>query len=63
MPRKFKIELEREADGPWIAEVPDLPGVLVYGATRSRAIRKVRQLARRVLIDNKQSSFIRVHLR
>jgi predicted RNase H-like HicB family nuclease len=29
----FKVELEREEDGRWIAEVPDLPGVLAYGST------------------------------
>ena len=26
----LKIEIEREQDGRWIAEVPALPGVLVY---------------------------------
>jgi predicted RNase H-like HicB family nuclease len=35
---KFVIELEREDDGRWIAEVPDLPGVLVYGTSREDAI-------------------------
>ena len=47
----FKIELEREADGRWIAEVPDLPGVLTYGKDRDDAIAHVQALALRVLAD------------
>jgi predicted RNase H-like HicB family nuclease len=45
------IELEQEADGRWIAEVPQLPGVLVYGDTQERATQLVRALAFRVLAD------------
>jgi predicted RNase H-like HicB family nuclease len=45
------IELEQEADGRWIAEVPQLPGVLVYGDTQERAAQLVRALAFRVLAD------------
>ena len=34
----FKIELEQEEDGRWIAEVVDLPaGVVVYGKTPEEA--------------------------
>ena len=29
---KFVVEMERETDGRWIAEVVALPGVLAYGA-------------------------------
>jgi len=47
----FKIELEREADGRWIAEVPDLPGVLAYGKNRDDAIAHVQALALRVLAE------------
>jgi len=47
----FKIELEREEDGRWIAEVPDLPGVLTYGKDRDDAIAHVQALALRVLAD------------
>jgi predicted RNase H-like HicB family nuclease len=47
----FSIELEQEADGRWIAEVPDLPGVLAYGATERAAIAAVEALALRVLAD------------
>ena len=45
------IELDREEDGRWIAEVPELPGVLVYGDSREEAIRRVEALSLRVIAD------------
>jgi len=45
------IEIEREADGRWIAEVPDLPGTLCYGQTREEAIARVQALALRVIAE------------
>ncbi|VTR97158.1 type II toxin-antitoxin system HicB family antitoxin [Tuwongella immobilis] len=45
------IEMEQESDGRWIAEMPDLPGVIAYGETSEQAIDAVRQLALRVLAD------------
>jgi predicted RNase H-like HicB family nuclease len=47
----MKIEIEREEDGSWIAEIPELPGVMVYGDTRNQAILKAEALALRVLAD------------
>jgi predicted RNase H-like HicB family nuclease len=47
----MRIETERETDGRWIAEVPDLPGVMVYGQTREEAITRVEALALRVIAD------------
>ena len=47
----MRIELEREEDGRWIAEVPDLPGAMVYGQTREEAVAKVEALALRILAD------------
>lgn len=47
----FTIEIELEDDGRWIAEVMELPGVLVYGQTRSEAIAKVQALALHVVAD------------
>ncbi len=47
----MNIELEREEDGRWIAEVPDLPGVMTYGQSRKEAITRVEALALRVLAD------------
>jgi len=47
----MRIELEQEQDGRWIAEVPDLPGVMTYGLSRQEALIKVESLALRVLAD------------
>ena len=47
----FNIECEREVDGRWLAEVPELPGVLAYGATADEAMTKAETLALRVLAD------------
>ena len=45
----FDIEIDRELDGRWIAEVPDLAGVMTYGATREEAVAHVQALALRVM--------------
>jgi predicted RNase H-like HicB family nuclease len=47
----MKIEIEREEDGRWIAEVPDLPGVMAYGGTAKDAQIKAEALALRVIAD------------
>jgi predicted RNase H-like HicB family nuclease len=47
----FNIETELEEDGRWIAEIPELPGVLVYGDTEIEAITNVKALALRVIAD------------
>jgi predicted RNase H-like HicB family nuclease len=47
----FDIECEREDDGRWLAEVPQLPGVLAYGTTRDGAMAKAQILALRVLAE------------
>jgi len=47
----FTIELEREDDGRWLAEVPALPGVLCYGTDRDEAIARVQALALRVIAE------------
>lgn len=45
------LEIDREEDGRWLAEVPTLAGVAAYGATRDEAISRVEALALRVLAD------------
>ncbi len=45
------VEIEQETDGRWIAEVPELPGVLAYGPTAQDAQAKAQALALRVLAD------------
>ena len=47
----MRVEVEREEDSRWIAEVPELPGVMVYASTRSDAVRKAEALALRVIAD------------
>ena len=46
---KFTVEVEKEADGRWIAEVIELPGTMTYGKTREEAMAKVQALALRVV--------------
>jgi predicted RNase H-like HicB family nuclease len=45
------IETEQEEDGRWIAEVPELPGVMAYGTTRTEAMAKAEVLALRVFAE------------
>ena len=47
----MSIETEREADGRWIAEVPELPGVMAYGTTEDEAMTKAEALALRVVAE------------
>ena len=48
---RFRVEVEREDDGRWLAEVPELPGVLAYGTRAEDAQAKVQALALRVVAD------------
>ena len=50
-PTRLTIEIEREADGRWIAEIAALPGAVAYGATREEAIARVKALTLRVLAE------------
>lgn len=45
------FETEREVDGRWIAEIPELPGVMAYGTTKREAMAKAEALALRVLAE------------
>jgi predicted RNase H-like HicB family nuclease len=45
------LECEQEVDGRWIAEVPELPGVLAYGGSSADAMSKAEVLALRVIAD------------
>jgi predicted RNase H-like HicB family nuclease len=47
----FTVEIEREEDGRWLAEVPDLSGALAYGQSRDEAIARVQALALRVIAE------------
>jgi predicted RNase H-like HicB family nuclease len=47
----IRVEVEREEDGRILASVPDLPGVMAYGASEEEAVRKVKSIALQVLTD------------
>lgn len=52
----FSIECEEETDGRWLAEVPQLPGVLCYGQTADEAIAKAEVLALRTMAERLEQS-------
>jgi predicted RNase H-like HicB family nuclease len=56
MSMNLNFETEQEDDGRWIAEVPELPGVLAYGATQQQAIIKAEALALRVLAERLENA-------
>ena len=45
------VETEQESDGRWLAEIPQIPGVMAYGVTRQEAIARAEALALRVLAE------------
>ena len=47
----YAVEIDQEVDGRWIAEVPELPGVLTYGQSREEAVRRAQALSLRVLAE------------
>jgi predicted RNase H-like HicB family nuclease len=51
----FNVELEQEEDGRWIAEIPEIPGVLAYGVTPLQAGAKAKALALRVLAERMEN--------
>ena len=56
----FFIEFEQEEDGRWIAEIPEIPGVLAYGVTPLQAGARAKALALRVLAERKNIGKIRL---
>jgi predicted RNase H-like HicB family nuclease len=53
---QFNIEIERERDGRWIAEIPEIPGALAYGRTEKQAKAKAYALALRAIADDVEKS-------
>ena len=47
----FAVEIDREEDGRWIAEISDIPGAMAYGATKTEAFRRAYTIALRTLAD------------
>ena len=53
---KFHVEFDREDDGRWIADIPELPGVMVYGSTKAEAKARAEAVALRVVADQIEHS-------
>jgi predicted RNase H-like HicB family nuclease len=49
--KTLSIETELETDGRWIAEIPELPGVMVYGQNQREAVLRAQALALRVIAE------------
>ncbi len=47
----YTVQIDREPDGRWLADIPSLPGVMCYGGDRDEAIAKVQALALRVIAE------------
>ena len=52
---RFRVEVEREEDGRWIAEIGEIPGAMAHGVSREAAIARVRVLALRVLAEEAEN--------
>ena len=55
MALRLQIEIEREEDGRWIAEIPAVPGAIAYGADKREAVRRAKAIALGVLSDRSYS--------
>lgn len=58
----FTVEVDREQDGRWIAQVLELPGALVYGSSPSQAVARVKALALRVVAERLERGEAGPHL-
>ncbi len=53
---EFSVEFEREKDGRWIAEIPEIPGAIAYGKEQIEALTKAYAIALRVVADQVEDS-------
>ncbi|MGA7219213.1 MAG: type II toxin-antitoxin system HicB family antitoxin [Candidatus Sulfotelmatobacter sp.] len=53
---RFIIEIERETDGRWIAEISQVPGALAYGVSKEEAVNKAYAIALRSIADDVEHS-------
>ncbi len=56
---QLTIRLLRETDGRWIADIPELPGVTVYGISRDEATLKAKALSLRVIAEEMEHGELR----
>jgi hypothetical protein len=54
----MRVEIEREEDGRWIAEIPAIPGALCYAASKEEALVKVTALALRILPEQNPAGIL-----
>ncbi len=52
----FRIQLDREEDGRWIADIEAIPGALAYGSSHEEAIAKVEVLGRNIIADQTEKN-------
>jgi predicted RNase H-like HicB family nuclease len=53
---RFQFEIEREDDGRWVAEIPEVPGAMAYGKTVEEAKAKAYALALYAVADDVERS-------
>jgi predicted RNase H-like HicB family nuclease len=53
---RFNFQIEREADGRWIAEIPEVPGAMAYGSSEEEAKAKAYALALYAIADDVEKS-------
>jgi predicted RNase H-like HicB family nuclease len=62
---QLTLEIEQESDGRWLAEVPELPGVMAYGQSPDEAMQRAEVLALRVMadrIEHREATAVAIHL-
>jgi predicted RNase H-like HicB family nuclease len=53
---RFNFEIDRETDGRWIAEIPEVPGAMAYGVSEEEAKAKAYALALYAIADDVEKS-------
>jgi len=53
---RFQFEIDRETDGRWIAEIPEVPGAMAYGASIEEAKARAYALALYAVADDVEKS-------
>jgi predicted RNase H-like HicB family nuclease len=53
---QFNFEIDRETDGRWIAEIPEIPGAMAYGSSEGEAKAKAYALALHAIADDVEKS-------
>jgi predicted RNase H-like HicB family nuclease len=56
---RYVVEVERDEDGRWLAEVLDMPGAVAFGETRDEALRAAEALVLRTIADRVEHREVR----